>query len=165
MLDFKVPEFVNYGQRVTLQVHKSATTKNPQKRNHLNEIQSWTLIRPLLHFYSAATILITKTGRSTQWNGTSSSLGLVARWKNKKKPLFPFVWDEMIKFLFLGPDDQLLHVRPKPTKAETNEAQRDRAQSSGGCRQIRPTVPNQSLFLRCANPTTNYQLILSRHRI
>ena len=73
-----------------------------------------------------------------------------------------FLWDEMINFLFLGPDDQLLHVRPKPTKAEANEAQRDRAQSSGGCRQIRPTVPNQSLFLRCANPTTNYQLILSR---
>ena len=77
-----------------------------------------------------------------------------------------FLWDEMIKFLFLGPDDQLLHVRPKPTKAETNEAQGDRAQSSGGCRQIRPTVPNQSFFSMCQSnnqlPTDTFQTIQSQ---
>ena len=119
MLDFKVPEFVNYGQRVTLQVHKSATTKNPQKWNYLNEIQRWTLTRPLLHFYSAATILITKTGRSTRWNGTSWSLGLAARWKNKKKPLC------------LGRNDQISILRTKwSTSTRTTQANKSRNKRS-----------------------------------
>ena len=30
-----------------------------------------------------------------------------------------------------GPDDQFLHLRPKPTKAEANKAQRNRPQSFG----------------------------------
>ena len=58
-----------------------------------------------------------------------------------------------------GPDDQFLHLRPKPTKAEANKAQRNRPQSFGEPPNI--CVNCRILFsqfimcsFRCTSPTS-----------
>ena len=92
----------------------------PQQKN-LQKWNYWNSEMNTYHglFYSAATILITKTGRSTRWNGTSWSLGLAARWKNKKKPLF------------LGRNDQISILRTRwSTSTRTTQANKSRSKRS-----------------------------------
>ena len=63
----------------------------------------------------------------------------------------------------LGPDDQLLHIRSKPTKAEANKTQRDRPQSFGGFEYMIKRALYDFLFQM--HQSNEHQVVLKKVKI